>query len=207
MRCRVEPSSPPSLAVRVHREGAVDELNIWRQHQLTEHLIPTDSPVEPERVVGATQPVPQRPHPRGGDLQRPPRRTRRQATRTDDPDRRFQAEIQLGLPTGQPLPRRGLQRFQLCIVVGRPDVLDRARPVPGAVHDLYRPRSRRRPHGAHVGHDPTGYEIDLVRQFRRPRQRIRRSIPESHHKIDNLAKVTGRARASIERVCWRCPRS
>src|SRR6478609_216016 len=85
MRCRVEPSSPPSLAVRVHREGAVDELNIWRQHQLTEHLIPTYSPVEPERVVGATKPVPQWPHPRGGDLQRPSRRTRRQATRTDAP--------------------------------------------------------------------------------------------------------------------------
>jgi hypothetical protein len=141
-----------------------------RQHQLPERLIPADSPVEPERVVGATQPLPQRTHPRGGNLQRPPRRTRRQDSQPTRADRGSQAEIQLALPTGQPLPRRGLERFQLCIVVGRPDVLDRARPAPRAVHDLHRPRSGRRPHGAHVGHDPTGYEIDLVRQFGRSQQ-------------------------------------
>jgi hypothetical protein len=29
VRCRVEPTSPPSLAVRVHRDDAVDELTIW----------------------------------------------------------------------------------------------------------------------------------------------------------------------------------
>jgi hypothetical protein len=29
MRCGVEPTSPPSLAVRVHRDGAIDELTIW----------------------------------------------------------------------------------------------------------------------------------------------------------------------------------
>jgi hypothetical protein len=104
-----------------------------------------------------------------------------------------------GKTAGPPVSRRGLQRFQFQIIVRRPDVLDRARSPPGAVHDLHRPRPRRRRHGAHVGHNPTGYEIDLVRQFGRARQRIRRSTPQSHFKINNLAKVRSH-RASVDAV-------
>jgi len=40
---------------------------------------------------------------------------------------------------GQALAGGGLQRFELQIIVGRPDVLDRARASPRAVHDLHRP--------------------------------------------------------------------
>ena len=49
---------------------------------------------------------------RGGDRRRP-------ASRTG-----IQAHVKLPLPRSQPLPRSGLQQFQLHIIVGRADVLD-----------------------------------------------------------------------------------
>ena len=42
-------------------------------------------------------------------------------------DRGLQAELQFRLPTSQTLAGGGLQRFELQVIVGRPDVLDRAR--------------------------------------------------------------------------------
>ena len=79
---------------------------------------PPAAAVEPERVVGAAQRVPQVPHPRRRDRQRP---------RPGHRGRRgVQAQVELALPAGQPLPRRGLERLQLLLVVRRPEVLDLA---------------------------------------------------------------------------------
>ena len=158
-----------------------------RQHQLPEHLVPAGGPVEPERVVGAAQPVPQMPHPRGDDLQRPPTAG---ATAGGRAPRRPGPRSSSRLPAGQPLPRRGLERLQLRLVVRRPDVLDRARPAPRAVHDLHRRRPGRGPHRAHVRHDTAGYEIDLVRTIRptldsEPAGQTTRTT----FKINNLIKV------------------
>src|SRR3954447_26546479 len=52
-----------------------------------------------------------------------------------------------------PAPRP--QRLNLGLVVAGSDVLDPPRPAPGGPHDLHPGGPRRRPHGAHVGHQPT----------------------------------------------------
>jgi hypothetical protein len=54
------------------------------------------------------------------------------------------------------LPGDSLQHLQLGVVVGRPDVLDLARPTPGGVHYLHRSGTGRGLQRAHVrGHQPT----------------------------------------------------
>ncbi|MDP4511101.1 hypothetical protein Q9G87_54835 [Nonomuraea sp. G32] len=97
------------------------------QHQLPEHLITLGRGVEPERGIGAGQGIPQMFHPRAGDLQRP---ARGRAV--------IQPEIQLLLPSSQPLTRDGLERLQLGVVVRGSDVLDLPRPAARGVHDLHR---------------------------------------------------------------------
>jgi hypothetical protein len=84
------------------------------------------------------------PHPRGHDRQRP----------RSDPlaHREVQAEIEFGLPRGDPLLGRGLERLQLVLVVRRAQVLDVACSTPAGMHDLHRRRPRRGPHRAHVCH-------------------------------------------------------
>jgi hypothetical protein len=64
----------------------------------------------------------------------------------------IQAQVELALPSGQPLPRRGLEHLQLLLVVRRAQMLDIGHPAPGAMHDLHRLRPRRGPHRAHVRH-------------------------------------------------------
>ena len=61
---------------------------------------------------------------------------------------------------------RGLQRLHLGVVVGRTEMLDRARPAPRGPHDLHRGRPRSGLHGAHVGHRPHPTSPDLVHTFR-----------------------------------------
>jgi hypothetical protein len=96
---------------RVQLAGRLDDP---RQHQLPEHLITAGRLAEPQRVVGAAQGIPQEPQPGAQDRQRTRRR------------RRAQAERQLALTGREPLPRGGLQRLQLLLVMGRPQVLDTA---------------------------------------------------------------------------------
>ena len=85
---------------------------------LPEYLVAPGGLREPERVVGSAQGVPQVAHPRGGDLQR------------RGGSRAAQAEVEFHLPGRQPLPRGGLQRLQLGVVVRRADVLNVPRPAP-----------------------------------------------------------------------------
>jgi hypothetical protein len=74
-------------------------------------------------------------HLRRRDLQRP--RAGHRARRI-----RIQAQLELALPAGQPLPRRRLQRLPLLIVVRRAQMLDPPGSASRAVHDLHRPRAR-----------------------------------------------------------------
>jgi hypothetical protein len=103
------------------------------QHQLPEHLVSGGGGVQAELLVGRAQRVPQRRHPGRGDRQRP-RTGRRQGLGVDP-------EVELALPTGQPLPRDRLERLHRLGVMGRTDVLDVAGSAPGAVHDLHRGRT------------------------------------------------------------------
>jgi hypothetical protein len=64
-------------------------------------------------------------HPRRGDLQRAARRS---------PG--GQAQVELALAGRQPVPGRGLERFQLAVVMRRAEMLDAPRAAPGGVHDL-----------------------------------------------------------------------
>jgi len=89
---------------------------------LPEHLVPADRPIESEHLVDGAQRLPQMAHLRGGDRQR---------CRSGRGDRGgAQAQLELALPTGQPLSRRDLERLQLLIVVRRPQVLDPPRASP-----------------------------------------------------------------------------
>ena len=67
----------------------------------------------------------------------------------------LQAQIQLSLPSGQPLPRNRLQKLQPGAVMRRPDVLDLPRPAMVGAHNLNRRRARRRPHRPHIRHPAT----------------------------------------------------
>src|SRR5690606_41731129 len=59
-----------------------------------------------------------------------------------------QAEVELGLPGGETLPRHRLERLQRRVVVRRADMLDVPRPAARGMHDLYRPGPRGGLHGA-----------------------------------------------------------
>ena len=122
---------------RVQLAGRFDDA---RQHQGPEHLITIGHGIEPEKVIGAAERVPQVPHPRGRDRQRP-------TTSTG-----VQTQIELALTCGQALSRRRLKKLELRLVVSRPDVLNIPRPPPRRMHDLHRGSPRRRLHGAHVRH-------------------------------------------------------
>ncbi len=65
------------------------------------------------------------------------------------------AQIQHALPGGQPLPRDGLQQFQLGVIMRGPDVLDLPRPAMAGVHDLHRDGARCRPDCPHIRHRAT----------------------------------------------------
>jgi hypothetical protein len=64
------PASPTTQTVQL--AGRLDDAG---QHQLTEHLVPTHSLLEPEHLVGRDQGIHQMPHPRRRGRQRaiPPR--------------------------------------------------------------------------------------------------------------------------------------
>ena len=81
--------------------------------------------------------------------------------RTDDLQRiaigpsGVEPEIEGALAFGQPLTGRGLECFDLTIVMGRTQVLDLARTAPGGPHNLHCGRPRRRLDRAHIGHHGT----------------------------------------------------
>ena len=114
------------------------------------------------------QRVPQVPHPRGRDRQRT---TRRGVFTT------VQAEVELTLTRRQALPRGRLQHLQLRLVMRRTDVLDVARPPPGGVHDLHRPRppTPSSP-SAHTG-TPAHPTTPLGAQIRARQRQTPRSTP------------------------------
>jgi hypothetical protein len=68
---------------------------------------------------------------------------------------RTRAQIQHALPGGQPLPRDGLQQFQVGVIMRGPDVLDLPRPAMAGVHDLHRDGARCRPDRPHIRHRAT----------------------------------------------------
>jgi hypothetical protein len=126
---------------RISLAGRLDDP---RHHQIAEHLIPTGGRIEAEHLVGPAQAIPQVAGLRGDDFQR----------LAIDPGR-VQPEIQRALAFGQALAGRGLERFDLGVVVGRAQMLNLARAAPGRPHDLHRDRPRSRLHGAYVGHQST----------------------------------------------------
>ncbi len=81
-------------------------------------------PGKSERVIRTAECVLQMAHPRHGDLQRP------------GPPRTAQTEAEFHLADHETLPRRGLQRFKLGVIMRQPDVLDVSRPTPRGPHDL-----------------------------------------------------------------------
>jgi hypothetical protein len=125
-------------AQRVQLAGRLDDPG---QHQRPEHLITAGRGVEAQRVVGPAQRVPQLPHPRGCDLQRPggahgPRPGRGRARPARRP---AAAGPRPSAPP--PRPRRSPSPDARCSAT-----------LDAGVHDLHRRRSRRRPH---VDHDRT----------------------------------------------------
>lgn len=116
------------------------------QHQRPEHLIGAGDLVETERVVGPRQRIGQVPGLGTDDGQRPTRRNRGAVV---------EAELQLGLPTGQSLPGSCAQRFDFSLVVAGADVLDPPGPSTRRPHDLHPGGPRRRLHGPQVGHRTT----------------------------------------------------
>src|SRR5215472_17549833 len=123
--------------------GLADRLDDPRQHQLLEDLVAAAGRTEAQHVEGPGQGIEQAAHPRRGDRQRPARRSR------------IQAQVQLALPGGQPLPRDSLQQLQLHVVMCRADVLDLPRPAARGVHNLHRDGARRRLHRPHIRHPAT----------------------------------------------------
>jgi hypothetical protein len=63
-----------------------------------------------------------------------------------------QAEIQLRLPSGDPLGGDDLQRGKLVGIVRRTQMLDAPRALPRGSHDLHRRGSGSGPHRPHVRH-------------------------------------------------------
>ena len=122
---------------RVELAGRLDDP---RQHQLLEHLVPTRRVGEAECVVRAAQRLPQMPHPRRHNLQRP------------QGSGRVQPEVELILAGGKPLSTGRLERRKLSIIMSRADVLDIPRPTPRRMHDLHRRRPRRGPNRANIRH-------------------------------------------------------
>src|SRR5262249_22829914 len=101
-----------------------------------------------------------------------------------------QAQIQLTLPSRQPLPRDRLQQLQLGLIVSRADVLDLPRPAMRGVHDLNGHRPRRCPDRPHVRHSPTlRSALRLVRRFRTAPEQTRRSENYSPSEPATLIKV------------------
>jgi hypothetical protein len=71
-----------------------------------------------------------------------------------------------GRAPAAPLPRRGLQRLQLGLVVRRPEVLDVPRPPPRQVHELNRCPARLGVHRPAIRHSTRQlYGPSLVRKF------------------------------------------
>lgn len=65
-------------------------------------------------------------------------------------------QVEAELAGVEPLPGDLLEHRQLSVIMGRANVLDAARPLPGGVHDLHRTGPRRRPDRANVRtHTPT----------------------------------------------------
>ena len=54
-------------------------------------------------------------------------------------------QVEAELAGVEPLPGDLLEHRQLSVIMGRANVLDAARPLPGGVHDLHRTGPRRRP--------------------------------------------------------------
>ena len=126
------------------RVGFAGRLDDPGQHQILEHLVPTGGPVQAERLIGPAQPVPQVSCPRTDDFQS-----------TAGHFGHSETEVQLALTSGQALPGCGMQRFQLGLVVGRPDMLDVAGAPPRRPHNLHRRRPGTSLHGANVSHHRT----------------------------------------------------
>ena len=59
------------LAEHPQAVGLAGRLDDPGQHQVPEHRVPAGGLVEPEQLIRPAQPVPQMPHPRGHDRQRP----------------------------------------------------------------------------------------------------------------------------------------
>jgi hypothetical protein len=101
---------------RVLLAGRLDDPG---QHQIPEHLVTPDRTVKPEQVIDPAQSVPQMPRTRTDDFQWP----------ASDLGR-IQSEVECALALDQPLPGRSLERLQLRLVVGRPQMLNAARTPP-----------------------------------------------------------------------------
>jgi hypothetical protein len=87
------------------------------KHELLEHRVALGGLLESEYPLRVSEGVPQVPHPRRGDRQRP---TRRRGA--------VQAEVEFALPGRHPLLGGRFQHRQFGVVVRRSNVLDIARP-------------------------------------------------------------------------------
>ena len=136
--------------------------------------------VEPEHVVGAAQRVPQMPHPRGAISNGPGPSHRRRGVQT---------QIELALPAGQPLPRRGLERLQLLLVVRRAEVLDAAAPRAATSARSAPPSPPRRSSPCARTPPTRPYEPGLVRKSSHHRQQTRSSTPRNTTQDPLLIRV------------------
>ena len=125
-----------------------------------------------------TRTVQSSPHPRRQYRQRPARRPG------------VQAQVQLALPSRQPLPRRRLQQLHLSVAMRRPQMLDLPRPAMRGVHDLHGRRARRRVDRPHVRHQATLRPAPrLAHKSGLPRERTTRSAHRGSRKSMIVIKV------------------
>jgi hypothetical protein len=131
------------LRQHAHRVQLGRRLDDPGQHQVPKHLILASSG-EPDSFVGSAQGVPQVPHPRSHDRQRP-----------TGLRRSVQANVELALTCRHALTGDGLEQFELDLIVRRPNVLDVPRTLARGVDNLHRTRPRGGPYRADVGHQTT----------------------------------------------------